>query len=127
MLEAMVCGAFPIQTNTSCADEWIVDGKSGFIVDPDNLMNLVSLIKTALIENSLVDGAEKKLFGISKENRSFYYRYYLTEFLCVCDQKIVDKKLKLFCLMKQRNGRQIQRNRISVRPRRYLIGAQNAS
>ena len=81
MLEAMVCGAFPIQTNTSCADEWIVDGKSGFIVDPDNLMNLVSLIKTALIENSLVDGAAKKLFGISKENISFYYRYYLTEFL----------------------------------------------
>ena len=57
MLEAMVCGAFPIQTNTSCADEWIVDGKSGFIVDPDNLMNLVSSIKTALIDDSLVDGA----------------------------------------------------------------------
>ena len=55
--EAMVCGAFPIQTNTSCADEWIVDGKSGFIVDPDNLMNLVSSIKTALLDDSLVDGA----------------------------------------------------------------------
>ena len=57
LLEAMVCGAFPIQTNTSCADEWIVDGKSGFIVDPDNLMNLVSSIKTALLDDSLVDGA----------------------------------------------------------------------
>ena len=55
--EAMVCGSFPIQTNTSCADEWIVDGKSGFIVDPDNLMNLVSSIKMALIDDSLVDGA----------------------------------------------------------------------
>ena len=55
--EAMVCGAFPIQTNTSCADEWIVNGKSGFIVDPDNFMNLVSTIKTALIDDSLVDGA----------------------------------------------------------------------
>lgn len=55
--EAMVLGAFPIQTNTSCADEWIVDGKSGFIVDPDNLMNLVSSIKIALIDDSLVDAA----------------------------------------------------------------------
>ena len=55
--EAMVCGAFPIQTNTSCADEWILDGKSGFIVDPDNLMNLVSLVKTALMDDSLVDAA----------------------------------------------------------------------
>ena len=57
LLEAMVCGTFPIQTNTSCADEWIVDGKSGFIVDPDNLMNLVSSIRTALIDDSLVDSA----------------------------------------------------------------------
>jgi len=57
LLEAMVCGAFPIQTNTSCADEWIVDGKSGFIVDPDNFMNLVISIKTALIDDSLVDRA----------------------------------------------------------------------
>ena len=57
LLDAMVCGAFPIQTNTSCADEWIVDGKSGFIVDPDNLMNLVSSVKTALMDDSLVDAA----------------------------------------------------------------------
>jgi len=32
LLEAMVMGAFPIQSCTACADEWIQDGKSGIIV-----------------------------------------------------------------------------------------------
>jgi glycosyltransferase involved in cell wall biosynthesis len=35
LLEAMMCGAFPIQTNTSCADEWITSGVTGLIVDPN--------------------------------------------------------------------------------------------
>jgi glycosyltransferase involved in cell wall biosynthesis len=34
MLEAMSMGAIPIQTCTSCADEWIENNKTGFIVDP---------------------------------------------------------------------------------------------
>ena len=34
LLEAMAMGSFPIQTCTACADEWIIDGKSGFIVQP---------------------------------------------------------------------------------------------
>ena len=55
--EAMVLGAFPIQTNTSCADEWIVDGKSGFIVDPHNLASIVSALRKALESDALVDAA----------------------------------------------------------------------
>ena len=57
--EAMVCGAFPIQTNTSCADEWIVDGKSGFIVDPYNTTLIVSALRKALENDALVDAASK--------------------------------------------------------------------
>ena len=57
--EAMVCGAFPIQTNTSCADEWIVDGKSGFIVDPYNPALIVSALRKALENDALVDAASK--------------------------------------------------------------------
>jgi glycosyltransferase involved in cell wall biosynthesis len=34
-LEAMACGAIPIQTNTSCCHEWIKDGISGFIIPLD--------------------------------------------------------------------------------------------
>ncbi len=57
--EAMAGGAFPIQTDTSCADEWIVDGQSGFVVSPTDLAGLVSAIRTALEDDLLVDTAAK--------------------------------------------------------------------
>jgi glycosyltransferase involved in cell wall biosynthesis len=40
MLEAMAMGAIPIQTCTSCADEWIVNEKTGFIVAPNDVNSL---------------------------------------------------------------------------------------
>jgi len=55
--EAMVCGAFPIQTDTSCANEWIEDSKSGFIVKVDDLPGMTRAIKTALENDALVDSA----------------------------------------------------------------------
>jgi len=55
--EAMVCGAFPIQTDTSCANEWIEDSKSGFIVKVDDLPGITRAIKTALENDALVDSA----------------------------------------------------------------------
>jgi len=55
--EAMVCGAFPIQTDTSCANEWIENGKTGFIVKVDDLPGITQAIKTALENDSLVDSA----------------------------------------------------------------------
>jgi glycosyltransferase involved in cell wall biosynthesis len=36
MLEAMAMGAIPIQTCTSCADEWIINGEAGFLVEPND-------------------------------------------------------------------------------------------
>lgn len=63
--EAMVCGAFPIQTNTSCAGEWIVDEKSGFIVSPDDHNSLVKAIKTALENDELVDDAAQINFEVA--------------------------------------------------------------
>ena len=35
LLEAMMMGSFPIQSGTACANEWITEGKSGFIVPPE--------------------------------------------------------------------------------------------
>jgi glycosyltransferase involved in cell wall biosynthesis len=55
--EAMVCGAFPIQTDTSCAADWIVNEKSGFIVKPNDHNGLVESIRTALEDDDLVDSA----------------------------------------------------------------------
>ena len=56
LLEAMVCGAYPIQTNTSCADEWITTGITGEIVEPIKSAVITSL-KIALSEDLLVDKA----------------------------------------------------------------------
>lgn len=56
-LEALAMGSFPIQTNTACADEWIVDGEGGFIVEPDDLDGIVAAIRRAATDDALVDRA----------------------------------------------------------------------
>src|SRR5208282_406757 len=35
-LEAIMMGSFPIQSNTSCANEWIKCGESGSLVPPED-------------------------------------------------------------------------------------------
>jgi len=57
LLEAMAMGSFPIQTCTACADEWIVDGESGFIVPPDDPDEIARKLMSALRDDSLVDQA----------------------------------------------------------------------
>lgn len=59
LLEAMVMGAFPIQSCTSCADEWISDGRSGLIVPPEDPDIIAEAILKALRDDALVDGAAK--------------------------------------------------------------------
>jgi glycosyltransferase involved in cell wall biosynthesis len=57
LLEAMVMGAFPIQSCTACADEWIVDGSSGFIVPPEDPYMITDAIRRALMDDDLVNHA----------------------------------------------------------------------
>jgi hypothetical protein len=57
VLEAMAMGAFPIQTDTSCCDEWFKDGEGGFIVPPDDFDVICSKFGRALIDDGLVDRA----------------------------------------------------------------------
>ena len=57
MLEAMVMGAFPIQTDTSCCDEWYVDGEGGFIIPHDDLDVVRDRVCRALRDDDLVDRA----------------------------------------------------------------------
>ena len=67
MLEAMACGTFPIQTNTSCCQEWIVDGQSGYIISPDDLLGMVKKIQTALHNDELVNLAHRLNWEIISE------------------------------------------------------------
>jgi hypothetical protein len=57
MLEAMAMGAFPIQTDTSCCDEWITDGRSGFIVPPGDVDLIADRIRRAITNDTLVEQA----------------------------------------------------------------------
>ena len=55
--ESFVMGSFPIQSCTSCADEWIEDGKTGLIVPPEDPEPIAAAIRRALSEDDLVDRA----------------------------------------------------------------------
>ena len=57
LLEAMVMGAYPIQSNTACADEWIEDKVGGIIVPPEDPHVIAQAIRTALKDDKLVDRA----------------------------------------------------------------------
>ncbi len=59
LLEAMAMGTFPIQTNTSCCDEWIQDGKSGFEIPVDDINVIANRLNRALVDNELVEAAAK--------------------------------------------------------------------
>jgi len=56
-LEAFVMGAFPIQTWTSCADEWIEDGKTGILVPPEDPVLIEQAIRRALTDDRMVNDA----------------------------------------------------------------------
>ena len=58
LLEAMAMGAFPIQTGTSCASDWIVHGTSGAIVSLDDEKTLDYWIQRALSDDDLVNTAQ---------------------------------------------------------------------
>jgi glycosyltransferase involved in cell wall biosynthesis len=57
VLESMAMGAFPIQTDTSCCDEWFKDGEGGFIVPPDDFARICDRFERALSDDALVDRA----------------------------------------------------------------------
>lgn len=67
VLEAMAMGAFPIQSWTSCAGEWIKDGETGFLVPPEDPEIIEKAIRKALGDDQLVDQAATKNCSIISE------------------------------------------------------------
>jgi glycosyltransferase involved in cell wall biosynthesis len=59
MLEAMVLGAFPIQSDTISTAEWIQDGVNGFLVSAMDPQSIAEAIRRALTDDELVDRAAK--------------------------------------------------------------------
>lgn len=58
-LEAIVMGSFPIQSGTSCANEWVTSGETAFLVDPEDVPAISSALCRALTDDALVDRASQ--------------------------------------------------------------------
>lgn len=59
MVEAMANGAVPIHSRTSCCDEWMEDGKGGFLVDFDDIQDVASKL-AFVVENPAFRAAAAK-------------------------------------------------------------------
>ena len=65
-IESLIYGAYPIQTNTSCANEWIQRGARASIIAPDS-STLLDEICRALNDDNLVNSVSESNFEIAKE------------------------------------------------------------
>ncbi len=67
LLEAMLMGSFPIQSNTGAAVEWIADGVSGLIVPPEDPHAVAEALARALSDDRLVNEAAIRNATVSQE------------------------------------------------------------
>jgi glycosyltransferase involved in cell wall biosynthesis len=66
-IEAMYCGAFPIQTSTACVGEWVKDGQNTLLIqDPNSVLEISNKLEEALSNDGLRDTAREKNFEIAK-------------------------------------------------------------
>ncbi len=71
LLEAMVMGSFPIQSDTSCASEWFENGQTGILVRPEDPENVEKAVRKALADDDLVNGAAKLNYDILYERLEY--------------------------------------------------------
>lgn len=57
MLEAMIMGAFPVQSDTVSTAEWIVNGENGLLVPPEDPEAASISLKRALTDDAMVNSA----------------------------------------------------------------------
>lgn len=69
-LEALITGCYPIQTNTSCANEWVDRGASASIIPLDG-ETLMREIERALLDDHLVNQAAIANFQVAQNYLSF--------------------------------------------------------
>jgi len=70
LIEAMLMGAFPIQSCTSCADEVLINGETGILVHPDDDVPIANALRRALTDDALVDRAAKENMRVVRERFS---------------------------------------------------------
>jgi len=72
-LEALTYGSFPIQTDTSCAAEWVDLGAIGLIVSPEEESRIINKIYEVFSNDDLVNSAQLVNNDLAKQYLSFEY------------------------------------------------------
>ena len=67
MLEAMVMGALPIQSDTVSTAEWIADGDNGLLVGPEDADGVERALRRALADDALVDAADERNRALTQQ------------------------------------------------------------
>ena len=67
LLEAMIMGSFPIQSRSSCAQEWMVDGVNALFVPPNDPDEVAVALYRALGDDGLVDRADELNQRLARE------------------------------------------------------------
>jgi len=71
LLEAMVMGSFPIQSDTSCAGEWFKNGQTGILVNPEDPEDVEKAVRQALADDDLVNRAAQLNYDILFERLEY--------------------------------------------------------
>lgn len=72
VIESMGMGTFPIQSDSSCAFQWIEDGKNGLLVPADDPAAVARALQRALEDDALVDKAAKTNLGLIHEKFEYH-------------------------------------------------------
>jgi glycosyltransferase involved in cell wall biosynthesis len=67
LLESILMGSFPIQSNTSCGDEWVKHGETGLLVHPEEPREIAAALRQALSDDKLVDCAAEANAQVASE------------------------------------------------------------
>jgi len=65
-LEALTTGTYPIQTGTSCANEWVLKGVQASVINLDE-NELLQVVRKSMSEDQMVDNAARQNFEIASK------------------------------------------------------------
>lgn len=71
MIEAMLYGALPIQSNTADIEDWLFDGKNGFVVPSEDPDIIEIAIRRAAADDYLVDTAAEYNYQLIKNTLEY--------------------------------------------------------
>lgn len=71
LLETMIMGSFPVQSDTGCGNEWINCGENGLLVPPEWPDSVAAALRHALTDDQLVDHAAEVNARIANERLDF--------------------------------------------------------